>query len=416
MQNPYSVVHLVLDDCRREWGHLGGFALTPVLDQLAGEPRTKSLRRFYAGACQCKPTRSTFSSGVPPHVHGQITNHQQVAGAPGAGAWLAGTLQAAGWHTKGFGKRHRGDLLTAEAEGFDHWENEAEISDVLGWIGNQQPGGDPFYLEVGLHEPHSPWMPGQTMLDRYPGQVSAPVNFGAARANMPAYFDHREVYHDSGTSIEETLELDGFPLPIDWNQVLKHYYASISTADKKIGRIVQALEKAGLRGEVLLIVTSDQGQMVYTLRLTFKGPFGFEPMIGIPCLIQAPFPIGALDENAIYEQIDLAPTILEALGVPIPESMIGRPFTEGGKDFAVLQSRIDFGPHAGEVRILRTATHTLVLRENDLDELYDTEADPHQLENLGDQGPVYAAMRAQLEAWMDEHEDPARLVFPDQTP
>ncbi len=117
-------------------------------------------------------------------------------------------------------------------------------------------------------------------------------------------------------------------------QLLRALYLGLATeVDHHLGRIMDFLRETGQYDETLIIVTADHGEMLGDHHMWGKQHV-YEPAWHIPLLIRDPArPQGhGTRVQALTETIDIAPTILEACGRPVPAAMDGRPlcdFLEG---------------------------------------------------------------------------------------
>src|SRR5690606_18760632 len=103
------------------------------------------------------------------------------------------------------------------------------------------------------------------------------------------------------------------------------YWAMIDLIDEQVGRIIQALEKSGQLDNTIIIFMSDHGELLGDHGIYLKGPHFYDPAVRVPLIVSWP---GRIEKNkrvsAMTELLDLAPTLLEAAGLPIYEGMQGR--------------------------------------------------------------------------------------------
>src|SRR3954447_17197629 len=102
----------------------------------------------------------------------------------------------------------------------------------------------------------------------------------------------------------------------------------VAQLDHAIGRVLDALAEQGHAEDTLVIVTSDHGEFLGEHQLIFKGPFGYDSLLRVPLLVRGPGvePGGVVTDPV--GTIDLAPTILDALGMETPKWMEGRPLRD----------------------------------------------------------------------------------------
>lgn len=140
------------------------------------------------------------------------------------------------------------------------------------------------------------------------GRRSAPDRFGAARS-----------YHTG---------LGGLP-PSDEQrlQFLNFYDAGVAQADETVRRLLQVLREKGLLEDALVVVTADHGEFVGERGLFGHAKAVHGEVIDIP-LVLIPFgkarPLD-VDERRLASQVDIAPTVLAQLGMPVPASWSGVP-------------------------------------------------------------------------------------------
>lgn len=176
------------------------------------------------------------------------------------------------------------------------------------------------------------------------------------------------------------------------------YHGMVKYIDDQLGRVLRRLDERGLAGNTLVVFTSDHGDMVGAHGCIGKSIFGFyDDLVRIPLLMRLPGKIapGTVVDGPV-SQIDLMPTIVDYLGMPIPEKIHGaslRPLVERRdvpwRDYAFCQ-------RASQGRMLRTDRYKFFLRDKPgVVALYDLKDDPHEDRNLAaDQG--YARLARDL--------------------
>ncbi len=260
----------------------------------------------------------------------------------------------------------------------------------------------PWLMSVNVFDPHGPFDPPQSYLDRYdPSNVPEPLfreSDLAEQSRNPGDFQNPA------------------RRPADFNadQITAAYYAMIELIDDNLGRLLDALDASGQRDNTIVIFTSDHGEMLGDHGLLLKGCRFFEGLVRVPLIIRWPGHIQAgLVSDALVELTDIAPTLLHAAGLPTPEKMTGRsllPLCTGEK---TAQAHRDFvrceyyqalnpatpgriGWSGSFATMLRDRQHKLVVYHgHDYGELYDLAADPHEFDNRWDD-PVYAPIRFDL--------------------
>lgn len=219
----------------------------------------------------------------------------------------------------------------------------------------------PFFLVVGFFWPHEPWTVPKEFLDLYePSELSLLCEDGQNR------------------TIEE----------LALARASQHgYYAAISEVDYHLGRILAALEERHLDSSTIVVYTSDHGEFLGQHSRYGKGYPAPDCVSQVPLIMRGPgVPKGERFQETV-ELIDLMPTLLSLVGVPVPRVVQGRPLPG-----TMRNHQEGLGPRAGALtegvsdgigwRSLRTEDFRYVLRADGLEELYEMSTDPGCYESL----------------------------------
>jgi arylsulfatase A-like enzyme len=186
------------------------------------------------------------------------------------------------------------------------------------------------------------------------------------------------------------------PSSYDARRMVAAYYAQIELIDDQVGRMLEALEESGQRENTIVIYTSDHGEMLGDHGLLWKGCRFYEGLVHVPLILSWPGHYQAgLRSKALVELIDLVPTLLEALGLPVPDNVQGRsllPILHGSGCDAAHRAFVRSEYHdaldranASHANMLYDGRHKLaVYHGSPVGELYDLENDPHEFVNLWD--------------------------------
>jgi arylsulfatase A-like enzyme len=191
--------------------------------------------------------------------------------------------------------------------------------------------------------------------------------------------------------------------------VISQYDGEIRYVDTKFGEVLDLLQELGLEKETLLIVTSDHGESMTEHDHFFDHVSVYEQVVRLPLLIRWPKRLpGGRRVAALVQNIDIAPTILEAAGIEKPEAMegrsllpLGRGETEAGYPFVVSNQAL------WQVKRMISDGRWKLIRALDngywpapARELYDLERDPGETHNLVDAEPARAAeLELRLRRW-----------------
>jgi arylsulfatase A-like enzyme len=187
------------------------------------------------------------------------------------------------------------------------------------------------------------------------------------------------------------------PLGYDAREIRANYYAMIRLIDDQLGRILDVLRDTGQLENTIVVFMSDHGELLGDHGLILKGCRFFDGLVRVPLILSWPgrFREG-LRSQALVETIDVAPTLLEAAGMEVPESMQGRSLgalLAGDAEPDVHRRHVvseyfdSMGGHPDRTHgsmVFDGRYKTCVYHGHAIGELYDTEADPGEFDNLWD--------------------------------
>jgi N-acetylglucosamine-6-sulfatase len=456
-------------------GRLAALNPTPTIDRLAREGML--FGNVFASNAICVPSRATILTGQYAHVHGVV---DLGGGIVPSEQHLAIEMKKAGyeasmigkWHLKhepaafdhycvlpGQGKYHdpefqlRGpkgwprDLITFEGE-----HSTDVITDLsLKWLFAERDPDKPFFLMLHFKAPHDYFEHAARYDDWLADtEIPQPLNLlpeHRSRSGSIATLGHQgELIPHIGTSIGKrnprrsyavdlpSMFPQDFPPGYDpaalseaeiqrlsYNAYLRKYLRCIKGIDDNLARLFAQLEEAGLMDETIIIYTADQGFMLGEHDYQDKR-WAYEESMRMPFLIRHPGSIPAgTRSDAIVENVDFAPTLLDIAGAEIPASMQGKSFRsicatgaepEGWKQEAYYRYWMHMAHHDNPGHLaIRTKTHKLIYYygcnyEGGYQtppgwELYDLEADPGEDVNLYDD-PARAPLVAELKERLAE--------------
>ena len=278
------------------------------------------------------------------------------------------------------------------------------LQQVTGEKGAGGKQGRPFMLTVSVMQPHDPYQGQRKFWDLYSAdEIDLPVEpkRKAGRRNQ----------------IEERMYrlYDRDEIPLSLRQIRharRAYYAMISYCDDLLGRLMRALEVAGVADDTIVIVTSDHGDMLGERGLWYKMTF-YDRAVRVPLIVAGPG-IKRQRMKAPVSHLDLLPTFLELAGL----DLAGKTLPRDGLDGASLWSSLTrgtapkgelAGEYCGEgydapVVMIRRGRHKFLHSRHLQPELYDLEADAGELRNLAQEPgarKLVEALTAEAEARWD---------------
>jgi len=182
----------------------------------------------------------------------------------------------------------------------------------------------PFFLGLGMKKPHLNFVAPKKYWDMYnPEDIPMPVNTNApengASVGLHASFELR---------VRSGIPKKG-DLGSDLDRTLMHaYLACVSYLDAQLGRMIDALEEAGIRENTVIIVWSDHGFHLGEMGVWGKAT-NYEIATRVPMMIwtpEMPDKYRGLKSDALVELIDMYPTLCELAGLELPEHLEGQSF------------------------------------------------------------------------------------------
>ena len=197
----------------------------------------------------------------------------------------------------------------------------------------------------------------------------------------------------------------------DAEYIVAMYDSEIRYVDDGVQELLDALEQLDLADDTLVVIFSDHGEMMYKHGIYFDHHGLYDADIHVPLIIR---PVGdsikGLRVPHLVQHIDIAPTILDLAGIPVPESMEGRslvPYLRGELDEPIYPFLVTEECTRMMKWGLRTERYKYILaREEDylrkpMRELYDLDSDPHEMTNLAGEFPDMAKeLEDTLEKWI----------------
>jgi arylsulfatase A-like enzyme len=374
---------------------------TPNLNRLASE--SVVFENAYVSQSVCGASRATIMTGQYPHTTGITENNVPLPSNtkcfPELGAFEE-------YETAFFGKWHLGDEIFRQ-HGFDQWisledqyrhfysdgrpedahstyheflvdegfEPDVEEADGFKRFSREfcttvpeeytkpaylareatrfieENRDKPFILYVMFLEPHQPYTSPRD--DQYdPSDVELPANY--EHANFDAQPTKVRLSREAvqrGIYNPPPELFDGEPTEEEWRQLISNYWGLVSLVDTFTGDILRTVESCGIEDRTITVYTSDHGDMLGSHQLLSK-MMQFEEAIKVPLLLRIP----GIPERKVerpVSQIDLVPTLLDAMGQSPPDHLQGHSWMPLLQDDGELVEENVFvewnGPHANGI-------------------------------------------------------------------
>jgi arylsulfatase A-like enzyme len=400
---PLNVLLLTIDTLRAD--HLSCYGYDrptrPAIDQLAAQGvlfRTPIVQR--GGTW---PSLTSILTSMYPHTHGIRKNGEQLDASKKI---LAELLRDEGYATAAF----LTNMTSAPNRGFDEKPRfpekprDAKATEAaIRWL--EENRNRRFFVWLHLMGPHEPYAPSGRFARMFETGYRGRLN--GKRGTL------------------ERIQRRKRPLSEpELAHIVSLYDGDVAEVDQKIGAVVSSLDRLGLADRTLVVFTSDHGEELYEHNRYFFHSYSiYESVLRVPLVMRLP---GTLPQGATVvapvESIDIAPTILDLLGIPLPddfegESLAGRilgqpsgaeavAFSELGPEiFSIRTERWHYIYNPLELRAPTTrdrAKRAKPVFEIAREELYDALNDPRETTNLVHEHPELAAqLRQRLRAWIE---------------
>ncbi len=453
---PKNVVFILSDDHRYDFMGFTGkvpWLETPNLDRLAAEGAY--FPNAYVTTALCSPSRASILTGLYSHTHTVVDN---AAPDPGNLTFFPQYMQTAGYQTGFFGKWHMGNHSDEPQPGFDHWESfrgqgvyygptlningerieydeQTYITDLLtehaiDWLDSRDES-KPFFLYLSHKAVHSQFEPAERHMGDYESEeIVYPPSFNTPNyeiASLPSKDENdepsrgRDYYGDERLPDWVKAQRESwhgvdymYHGRINFEDFFHRYTETLMGIDDSVGSVLQFLDDNGLAEDTLVIYMGDNGFSFGEHGLIDKRHF-YEESAKVPLLVRWPTQLqGGEAIDKLVQNIDIAPTILEAAGLQTPNHMQGQSFTPlfdrtevpwRDRIFYEYYWEMDF-PQTPTMFGVRTDRYKYIRYHGiwDTNEFYDLETDPNETNNLIDateHQERIAAMAAEVYDWLE---------------
>ncbi|KPJ62479.1 MAG: hypothetical protein AMS15_03850 [Planctomycetes bacterium DG_23] len=403
-----NIVLLAIDTLSAR--HMGCYGYerntTPFMDEYA-----KKGVLFKSLYCQAIPTQPSFTSlytGQYSITHG-IVSHSGTSSLDKNAPFLTEILQRNGyttcavdnlsnhkpWFVRGYEFYIKPRPKDSSRITCEHYNAYATA-----WLKAHKD--EKFFLFVHYWDPHAPYIPPERYRNLfYDGDPCDPKN-----KSLEGQFRH-PLRKSRKTQWFDKL----MPGITDAEYILAMYDSEIRYADDGVRQLLGSLDELGLMDETVVIILSDHGEIMYKHGIFFSHYGLYDDDIHVPLIIRWP---EARKKRAqiphLVQHIDIAPTILDMAGIPIPEAMEGKslvPYLNGESDQPMYPFLVTEECSRMMKWALRTDEYKYILaREQDyrggpMRELYDLKADPHEMKNIAPERPRVARdLEETLEGWI----------------
>ncbi len=305
---PRNVILYLVDTLRAD--HLGCYGysrpVSPHIDAFARQAVT--FRHTVAQSSWTRPATTTILTGLLPRTHGVNGRRDKLSEQA---LTLAEMLQARGYQTAGFVTNGNVARSFGLAQGFETYEllpgKHSAATDVnaaaAGWLESEWKKDAPFFLYLHTVEPHAPYTPPAPFRQRFAPEVHDEL------------LTRMRVFHRlEDSSLAPTPELR--------QSLLDLYDAEIAANDAAFGDLIDLLARRGLWEDTVVVFISDHGEELFEHGGWEHGKTLHGEVLDVPLIVRAPGAAARTVQRQV-QQVDVAPTVLNLLGLPIPPAVEG---------------------------------------------------------------------------------------------
>jgi len=260
-----------------------------------------------------------------------------------------------------------------------------------------QHSSAPFFLQCSFPDPHHPFTPPGRYWDLYkPGDVTLPESFRIGNRKLPPHVAALHAERDAGTRKAEAQAAFAVTEQ-EAREAIALTYGMITMIDDAMARILNRLDALGLADNTVIVFTSDHGDMMGDHQLLLKGALAYRGLTRVPFIWVEPTGTRAGSRtNALYGTIDIGATFLDRARLAPFNGMQGASMLQtltGNNESGCDGILIEYGSQRPLPGVsVETTMRTLVDQRGRITfyggapwgELYDLQADPHEMHNLWD--------------------------------
>lgn len=456
-QSRKNVVFILSDDHRYDFMGFTGkvpFLETPNMDRMAREGA--HIRNAFVSTSLCSPSRASILTGQYAHRHKVVDNQSLV---PEALTFFPQYLQKAGYQTGFIGKWHMGESSSQKRKGFDYWvsfrgqgtyynpvlnvngeekayKDSTYITDLLTdyaleFLKNRDQD-QPFFLYLSHKAVHSEFYPAQRHYGRYADKEIAYPKTMFPPGHPKALADSSEYNYELVPNWVKAQRYSWHGVDYlyhgayDFDTFYKRYCEALLALDESIGQVLKYLEENGLLENTTVFYMGDNGFSFGEHGLIDKRQ-AYEESMRVPLLVLDKRMIRPNTKvGQVIQNIDIAPTILALAGLEKPDDMDGASFAPllAGQEMEWRDTI--FYEYFWERAFPQTPTTHAVRNDRykyiryhgvwDINELYDLQEDPEEMNNLirsEAHSDIARRLNEQLFHWLDRTEGECMPLKPD---
>jgi len=379
-----NVLFVMVDTVRADRLGVGGYlrdgkSVTPRIDQFAAGA-VRFTRAYAQGANTPRSVPSMWTSRYPAQVPFIPKTFHNFPGVADDATMLFETFTSAGLFTTGFSSHFYFEPHRNVGQGFAEYDNRGALS-----------------IKASNKDFASPRI--------VPRAITRLEQLAAAKTRF-AMFVHLFEPHST------YLEHPDYPVKLESVAGLAEKYDyELAVADRYVGELLDAVDRLALADKTVVVVLSDHGEAFGLHRdqeggkLYFHGKALYDDVLRAMLLIRVPG-VAASVHDELVALIDVAPTLVDVLGIAAPPTFVGRSLAPlwRGETLppravgATLQSTPGW-KHSAQALITADGKDKIIVHGDGKVEVYDLAADPEEKQDLSADKARVERLKAELAAW-----------------
>lgn len=369
----YNVILISLDTLRSD--HLGIYGYpkntSPHIDQLAR--KSVLFKNSFSNASWTLPSHMSLMTSLYPSIHGVSDPSKKLSNSTRT---LAEVLNGNGYLTAAFTAGYYVSKVYGFDQGFDlykenynypietpgqGWRLKEIAKNLSFWLNKNAK--KKFFLFIHSFDTHEPFLE-HSYLKEFESNYDGHLNF----LNSHSTFIKSQEYKENKARIQQVFTINLFYSRVinekrielsdnDKKHLIALYDNEIRFVDHYIGKLLTQLENLDLMDKTIIILWSDHGEELLERGNIQHGGMLYEELIRVPLIVYLPGFRGPRVNSNLAQSIDIAPTILDILGIGSEKNFMGIPLFSKKNHFIV-------GQHSQQ-NIIRTKKYKLMSGEKE---------------------------------------------------
>lgn len=405
---PTNIVIIHTDTLR--WDHTPWYGYTRnTFPKLTGRSGWVRWERAYATSGWTAPSTTSVLTGRDVHNHGvRMVNelYRDILEYP----TFATTYRDQGFATIFVTGNELFEFPAGLTEGFDEMvylereplNSEANINVALESL-DRLAEGTPFAMHIQAFDPHQPWRPSPFDLGTWANLDDVPFDVNGGR-------DTQQAGLNAALDSDDPAVVSGAT-----RAVVDLYDEELLGLDAQIDALLDGLDTRGLLADTLVVFTSDHGETLFD-----RGPqYGhgvslYEELVRVPLLFYNPAFTNASVDGCLASTMDIHPTLLAAMGIPLPDELDGESMLDGCRSVVtstIYREGSELDSPVNLIQMTAATVDTKLLRvcEDGAQVGYDLAADPGSVSPVAMTGETFDLLASTL----DRIEAEAAVTWPE---